>query len=421
MRVLPNDIESERGLIGSILIDPDLFAKLTVKASDFYDPINSKLFGHLKDMYADNMSIDNITIRNYIILKGDMPSLNNGKFLNELIEEAIIPNHALFYEEIILDKSKLRNEIETLKVGIDSAYNGVSGADEVISKLSLSHLDNNKDEPIEVLGNKFIDDCIEGKVGSFDWWCPEWTSQLGKMSSELMLLHAPRSTGKTALMLQWILESHKKEQRTPLASIEMLKKELLPRLIATQGQVNTYTMRVRGRTTEDEVNRSRQAVNEIKALELCVRDKGMSIDDIRAWAISEARVGVDAIFIDNLLSINDGGVQFQSKTIMYDFFIRRLRDLRDDLKVPIIILAHPNADNQIAWSRDVENFADTILFLINATGEGIDVNGKTIYQDHSLSGQHIIAKFQKQRQGLSPVASLCFTKETQTFEHVRWE
>ena len=119
---------------------------------------------------------------------------------------------------------------------------------------------------MDVLGERFIQDCIDGSVGNFDWWCPEWTSELGRMNSELMLFHAPRSTGKTALMLQWIMNSHAGSKRTPLASIEMLKAELLPRMIANLGQVNTYVMRVRGRVTTDEIQRSREAVQQIKAL-----------------------------------------------------------------------------------------------------------------------------------------------------------
>jgi hypothetical protein len=222
------------------------------------------------------------------------------------------------------------------------------------------------------------------------------------------------------LMLQWILNSHALSKRTPLASIEMLKPELLPRMIANLGQVNTYMMRVSGQPTQNQLQRSREALEQVKMLELCVRDKGMSIDDVRAWAISESRNGVDAIFIDNLLSISDGGKTFQTKTIMYDYFIRRLRDLRDDLRVPIILLAHPNSEGQVAWSRDVENFADVILYLEEVIDD-INVSGKRIMKDHEIMGDHVIAKFQKRRQGKSPIASLCFNKDTQTFKHIRWE
>ena len=106
---------------------------------------------------------------------------------------------------------------------------------------------------------------------------------------------------------------------------------------------------------------------------------------------------------------------------MYDDFIRKFRDLRDDLKIPIIILAHPNANMEIAWSKDVENFADQIILLANVPPEGTTLTTGQNIDQMQLQGKHVIAKFQKNRQGLSPVASLEFCGSTQTFQHIRWE
>ena len=419
MKELPNSLDAEKSLLGSILLDPQSsFPKVTLSKEDFYDAKHKVLFQALRDMYIDNYTLDMVTMRNYLQDNKLLESVGGEKYLLNLQDVAIVPSHVKHYQDIILDKSNLRREIKILSSAIEETYEGNSQADKVISELSVANIQT--DEPLEVMGEKFIQDCIDGKVGQFDWWCNEWTKELGKMTSELMILHAPRSTGKTALMLQWILNSHALSKRTPLASIEMLKPELLPRMIANLGEVNTYMMRVSGQPTQNQLERSREGIEQIKALELCVRDKGMSIDDIRAWAISESRNGVDAIFIDNLLSISDGGKTFQSKTIMYDYFIRRLRDLRDDLRVPIILLAHPNSEGQVAWSRDVENFADVILYLEEVI-DVIDVSGRRIMKDHDIMGDHVIAKFQKRRQGKSPIASLCFNKDTQTFSHVRWE
>ena len=117
-------------------------------------------------------------------------------------------------------------------------------------------------------------------------------------------------------MLQWMLHLHENKRKAPLASLEMLSSELMPRFISHKGQVNTYRMRARGRTTEDEVTKARLANEQVKCLELRIRDKGMTIDEIRAWAVAEAKDGADIIFIDNLLCISDGGEKFDSKTVM---------------------------------------------------------------------------------------------------------
>lgn len=280
------------------------------------------------------------------------------------------------------------------------------------------------DRSIAEHGEQFLEECGKGTYGKFTWWCDEWNMKLGKLTSDLVILHAPRSTGKTALMLDWIATAHRRGLRTPLASIEMLRKELVPRLIANIGDVSTHTMRTRGSVTANEERAAKKAIEEIRKLNLCVRDRSMTIDDICTWAIREKSNGVDAVFIDNLLSISDGGKQYQSKTIMYDHFIRRLRDLRDQLGVPIILLAHPNAEGGVAWSKDVENFADIIISLMEVPPDGIKIKSKgtTVLPMNTMDGQHIMAVFQKNRQGLRQVyASMCFNGSRQRFSHVKWE
>ena len=421
MKKLPVSTESEEGVLGSVLIDPFLIPSLPLHKEDFYDPQNVALWDCLQQQYAEGKIMDAITIGAWLESNNKLGSVGGFDRLVDLQRDTLIPSHSQYYAKGVLEASKLRKEIKVLEDGLGVAYNGESASEGVISGLIRASVDVEKDLTIEEYGEKFIQDCVNASCGHFGWWCEEWNNKLGRQSSELVLLHAPRSTGKTALMLQWQIAAHMRGDRTPLASIEMLKGELLPRYIAHVGGIDTYRMKTRPTgATQDEAERSRKALSRVAELNLCVRDKGMTIEDIRGWAVSEWRNGAEAIFIDNLLSISDGDKKYDSKTIMYDDFIRKFRDLRDDLKIPIIILAHPNANMEIAWSKDVENFADQIILLTNVPPTGMDVNGKQIEQ-MQLDGTHVIAKFQKNRQGLSPVAHLEFTGTTQTFRHIRWE
>ncbi len=420
MKQRPWSDEGERGVLGSCLLDVSIIGNLTVQPDDFYDKRNAILWKSLRDQYAEGKAMDAITIGNYLKESNQLDKIGGYDRLVELQDSTLVSAHSQHYEKMVLEASQLRREINVLENGLAYAYNGDSCSEDVISALIKESETTTKDKDMDVMADEWIEQCASGNVGHFNWWCPEWTSHLGKMSSDLMILHAPRSTGKTALMLQWITESHRNDQRTPMASIEMLKKELVPRFLANIGKVNTFTMRTRGFITDDERSRASNANKELKLLQLCIRDKGMTIEDIRAWAVSESRNGADAIFIDNLLSISDGGTKYDSKTIMYDDFIRKFRDLRDLLKIPIIILAHPNESGQVAWSRDVENFADIIMFMHNVPDEGLKIQGTTIKKDFDLN-KHVVGVFQKNRQGISPIASLDFEGDYQSFNHVRWE
>jgi len=420
MRNMPFHMESEEGVLGSCLLDPSRIGKLDVKPEDFYDRKNQILWQVLLDMYIENPAIDAVMIGSELEKRNKLESVGGFDRLLSLQDLVGVSAYSSHYAKEVKRTAKLRSEIKILEDGIRLAYDGESASDEVLSRLIGMNVEVQKDEPLHVLGEKFIQDCIDGKVGHCPWWCPEWTNHLGRLSTELMILHAPRSTGKTALMLQWMLHLHETKLKAPLASLEMLSSELMPRFIAQKGQVNTYRMRARGRVTEDEKVKATLANDQVKCLELRIRDKGMSIDEIRAWAVAEAKDGADIIFIDNLLCINDGGERFDSKTVMYDHFIRRLKALRDDLKIPIVLLAHPNDSNTVAYSKNVENFADIILFLMEVPSEGVRVSGELIQQNLDIQGTHIVAKFQKNRQGISPTASLEFMGDYQTFKHLEW-
>ncbi len=423
----PHDNNSEKGLLGTLLLDPDgACGKPSVQQinpSDFYTSLHKNIFKHLMNMYKDGEVMDSITMNKYLVDKDVFKNTDEGlRILDELKDVPLIAAHAEEYANSVKYVSDRRREILIYQKALLKSQNNQETTDETISELSNLKLGISQESNMETLTEEWLNKCIEGTIGHFNWWCEEWDRTLGLLSNELMIFHAPRSTGKTALALQWLLQAHRKKHRVPFASIEMLKEELCGRFVANIGQVNSYNIRTRGMVTQDEQSKAKKAIDELRILNLCIRDKSMTITQICAWARSQVREGVSCIMIDNLLSISDGGVRYQSKTIMYDHFIRELRNLRDSLKVPIILLAHPNEETgRVAWSKDVENFADVILYMANVPYEGIEVNGKHIDYIDDKRGRHVLIKFQKNRQGISPWASLMFQLETQTFEHIKWE
>ena len=59
--------------------------------------------------------------------------------------------------------------------------------------------------------------------------------------------------------------------------------------------------------------------------------------------------------------------------------------------------------------------------MANVPYEGVEINGTHIPQEVEHTRKHVLLKFQKNRQGISPTASAMFDMNHQTFEHLRWE
>tara|TARA_X000001382_G_scaffold22695_1_gene13782 strand:- start:2209 stop:3486 length:1278 start_codon:yes stop_codon:yes gene_type:complete len=424
MNDTPHSDEAERGFLGSVLLDSTRLDKNSYLESDwFYETKHQTLFKTLKEMKQQLLTMDAVTIFNYLNDKDMLKKIGGAEYLLELQEGEIIPNHSNHYAAIIREKYILRSEIDIYSDGIRSCYNGESASESIVGRLIGTSEEEEKELSFDDLGEKFIQDCETNNTGHFAWPFDEWTNRLGKVKQDLILISAPRSTGKTAFAIQHMIHAHKNKQRVPFCSIEMLKEELLPRYIAVYGQLNTLMMKTRpSGCTTDESNRAREAMKGLKELELVIRDKSMNISDIKGYCIREWRDKADAFFIDNLLTISDGGKQYQSKTIMYDDFIRNLLDLRNITKVPLFLLCHPNEETlRVSWSKDVENLADQIILLYTVPEEGIRIQNKTIMPRYDIQGTHVVARWQKNRNGESPIASLDFIKEHQTYKHLNWE
>lgn len=421
MLIPPHSEENEKAVIAQLLFKADELSRARdegLHANHFYGRVTQSIYESISEMYDDGDGIDPISISEHLKDKQErgFTEAEIYPILTEIQDMFFHQGEIRTYARNIIKDYNSRKIIEATQEASACAQKGDNC--EALTLMSHVSLDERvADKTIYEHGQEFIADCEEGRVGHLDWWCDEWTAKLGKLSNEIVMLSAPRSTGKTALMLQAMNKNHSSGFNTPLASIEMEKRELVPRMIAHKAQISTFLMRSRGYVTPDEGKRARASLEAIKRLNYDVREHGASIEDLRLWALSKE---ADAFWYDNLLSINDGGKQYQSKTVMYDSFLREFREIRDKTGKPQFILCHPNSEGKIAWSTDVENFADIILHLQNIPEDGLTINGTFIAQRQDIGGKHVVGIFKKNRQGIQPVASLEFDGPTQTFNHLGW-
>jgi len=411
--------EAEAALLGCIIFDNAKLDYVNTLPEEFHDYRNQELWRVMREMHGGGKYIDAISLADYLNRSGLLERVGGYDRLEELQDPKVMPAHSQSYAKTVRECHRKRRLASLFTAGAQDKGESDEVAARVMSELAGMMTAEADDKPMDEHAEDFIDDCMAERAGTFPWWCAEWDYKLGKLSDEIVIFQAPRSTGKTALMLQWIKRVHEEKHLAPLASIEMLKEKLAPRLIANVGQVNTLNMK-RRKPTPDEQKKARDAVRYIASLNLSVRDRGMTIDDIKAWCAAEMRNGAGAFFIDNLLSISEGERKYDSKTAMYDYFFRQFREIRDMHKVPLIVLAHPNAEGGVAWSKDAENFSD-IIFTLNNWEPEIKCGGKEIYENHECLGRQQVAFFRKNRDGeYGTTATVDFYGEHQTFEHKEW-
>ncbi len=64
---LPNNIEAEQSVIGSILVSNELFDEINmiVSSKNFYDPMHQKIFNAIEKLIYSGMLANPITLKNY--------------------------------------------------------------------------------------------------------------------------------------------------------------------------------------------------------------------------------------------------------------------------------------------------------------------------------------------------------------------
>ena len=64
---LPNNIEAEQSVIGSILLSNEIFDDISIIISDknFYDPMHQKIFSAIENLISKGMLANPITLKNH--------------------------------------------------------------------------------------------------------------------------------------------------------------------------------------------------------------------------------------------------------------------------------------------------------------------------------------------------------------------
>ena len=78
---LPNNIEAEQSVIGSILISNEIFDDVNnyIVSKNFYDPMHQKIFGAIEKLIYSGMLANPITLKNHF--ENEKDELNVPEYL----------------------------------------------------------------------------------------------------------------------------------------------------------------------------------------------------------------------------------------------------------------------------------------------------------------------------------------------------
>ena len=156
-----NSIDSERAVVGGLLLEPSvdkiLLTRLTPE--DFSDDKLSYIFTSILEMVKKKISVDAVTVRDYIDLErqpNDRPWAVNFEDLALLLENSIGSTNIQSYARHIRE-CRIKNAVEDLKKDID--YENYQETVSQIQNLELE-LEDKDESSIKAIVGKTVDSSI---------------------------------------------------------------------------------------------------------------------------------------------------------------------------------------------------------------------------------------------------------------------
>ncbi len=437
---LPSNEESERVILGAILLDNGLISEAVehLRPKDFYSPRNRSIYKAMISLFERSERIDPILIGEELKKEGKFDSIGGIAAITNLTYGLPHFSNLASYIKVVFDKSVVRELIRTCNQVTADALSEEDEAHEILDRaeqmiFSLAEARNREGfthiKPVaeEVLAKvqEFANRETHALTGLATGFTDLDQITSGLQASDLFIIAARPSMGKTALCLTMAQNSAIQEKATvALFSLEMSKEQLVMRMLSSEARVDAHRFRT-GYLSREEWGRLAQSIATLSEAKIHIDDTpGISVLEMRAKArrLAAETKKLDLIIVD-YLQLMGGSRRTESRQQEVSQISRELKGLAKELNVPVIALSQlsraPEARNpprpllsDLRESGSIEQDADVVAFIYREEYYAKDL--EALEEDKKNVAEIIIAK---QRNGPTGTVKLAFLKEFTRFEN----
>ena len=392
MKELPQVVDMELELLGMLLLKEGLViptVSAILKSEDFFREEHKIIYDTILNLYVRKITPNMLTIAEELRRTNEIEKVGYGLIMS-LGEVAFTTAYAENYAQTIKEKSSLRQLIKAGEEIVTEAYDDNKPVDEILdiaekkifnvtAKSGGTEMEivqpilKRSFEKIQLaVENKGLPTGVSSGFTDFD----KVTSGLQK--SDLILIAARPSMGKTALALNLALNAALKNNVVAIFSLEMSKEQIGHRLLSAHSGIDSLKLNT-GNLDENEIIEIANTVDYLSGIKLFIDDTAaISILELRSKArrLKNER-GLDLIIIDYLQlmqgSKSSRGNEFNRQQEISEIS-RSLKALARELKVPVVALSQLSRNvelradkrpllSDLRESGSLEQDADIVLFL----------------------------------------------------------
>jgi len=392
LRMPPHSVPAEQSVIGALLLAPEALKQVRdqLAPEDFYRREHQVIYQGICGVDDLKREVDVVTVGDWITANVEVGAQDLIATVYELASSTPSAANVRAYADIVRNKALLRQLIDTTTDIADSAYQASDDEAEEVVSASAAKLAG---LTVKSSGNGGLVLVRSGVQRAWDEMearfhgegtlgiAPKWSSVRRKIPglepTDLIVLGARPSMGKTAHALNWAEDAAAGGRNVAVFSLEMSASQLSMRLMAAHAGVDLSRMREKGALTDDEWGRLSQARAYLHTLPLAIDDCGsLSVDALAARASRmHAKVagGLGLIVVD-YLQLLTGKAKSENRTAEVSYISRQLKRLAKDLNCPVMALSQLNRGLEgktdkrpgmadLRESGAIEQDADVIAFL----------------------------------------------------------
>ncbi len=364
-----------------------MVASELISSEDFYNKQYGVLFETMCELNDAGSPVDLVTLQNRLQSKDVPPEVSSLEFVRDILSAPLITANIKHYANIVAEKSTLRKLIRLNEEIANACYGG---------KESLEYILEDTEKRVFQLVQKRTTDAYvpirqvvmnamdkieaaaknKGSVTGIPTGFLDLDYRTaGLQPSDLILIAARPSMGKTALMLNLARNvAFKKNLCMAVFSLEMSKEQLVNRMFSMESNVDSQKLRT-GQLNDQEWEKLIESAGVIGKSSLIIDDTpGISIAELRSKCRKyKLEHGLSVIMID-YLQLMTGSGRTDSRQQEISDISRSLKSLARELSVPVIALSqlsraveqrpdHRPMLSDLRESGAIEQDADVVMFI----------------------------------------------------------
>lgn len=431
-RVPPQNIDAEKSVLGSILLDRDALIEVSgwLSPAHFYDERHIAIYETILELFESGLPIDLVTVSDRLKKKKILSKIGGRAYLAELASFVPTAANAVEYGNIVKETATRRGLISSSSEITKLAFDETLALPEVVDR-SETLLFNIAQEGIQsnfVHIKDLLKDAYErashakesDDYSGISTGFKELDILLGGFQkSDLIVLAARPSVGKTALALDMMRHAALIEKKNvAFFSLEMSNMQIMDRLLGMQSGIPFWEIRT-NKLNEEKVVKLANTMGELADANIFIDDSpGQNINQIRTKARRlMLEQGVDIIFVDYLQLMH--GNTKESRALEVGEVSQGLKNLAKELNVPVVALSQLSRAIELRQNRrpqlsdlresgSIEQDADVVIFLDREETWNPDTEKKG-------SAEVFVAKH---RNGPTGIVELAFIKEIASFRNL---